>query len=136
MAMKVWGVPVASVYLPAVRVVSDALPSLYIIVYSSGLDAQIAYNVRFSSLVAFRVHQEGMMPSSFPNVGPYRTCCSFKDGESNWKREFVEASPFIEVSFGRRFSDLMHYLIIGGDQVVEVLAYDPEVKRVEKAELP
>jgi hypothetical protein len=104
-------------------------------VYPSGLDAQIAYNVRFSSIVAFRVHQEGMMPSSFPNVGPHRTCCSFKDSESTWKREFVEASPYIEASFGRRFSDLMHYLIIGGDQVVEVLAYEPDVELVEKPEL-
>lgn len=135
MPMVVWETPFATARFPAVGVVSDSLPSLGIIVHPSGLDAQIAYNVRFNHLVAFRVVQEGMESSSFPNVGPHLTSCSFKDCESTWKREFVETSSFIEASFGRRFSDLMHYLIIGGDLVVEVLAYEPNIDRIGKTEV-
>jgi hypothetical protein len=132
--MLVWETPFSAARFPSVQMISADLPTLDLMVYPSGLDADPVYRVRFSNFVAFRVHQEGMMPSSYPVVSqqPRHASCSFIVDDSNWKREFVDTASFVEASFGKPFSELKHYLIVGGDNVVEVLSHDPVIDRIDK----
>jgi hypothetical protein len=132
--MLAWDTPFSAARSPAVQVVSVNLPTLDLMVYPSGLAVDPVYRVRYSNVVAFRVHQEGMTPSSYPAVpqqSGLTSCCLIVDN-STWKQEFVDTSSFLEASFGKPFSELTHFLIVGGDYVVEVLSYKPVIDRMAK----
>lgn len=120
---------------------SDGCPSVTVIPdYSDDCDLALVvrsgscprYLVQFKFVPAFRVHEEGMMPASwtFPLPGDSNKC-SFIIPESTWVREFKGVSGFIEASYAQPFSNLKHFVIIGGDNVVEVISYEPTIEVVE-----
>ena len=52
---------------------------------------------------------------------------------SEWVEEFRDVSGYIEASFAKPFSELKHFVIIGGDNCVEVLSFEPEIEQIDSS---
>ena len=120
--MKLWSTPFSDIASPAVQVIpsNEAAGSVDVLIYSEGLNSLPAYLVKFIYVPAYRSHYEGMMPSGwiFP-PSQLSMKSSFIVENSKWIEEFRNVSSYIEAAFAKPFSELKHFVIIGGDNCVE-----------------
>jgi len=100
-----------------------------IAVHLNGRCRDVAYIVRFDLIVAFRAYIEGMEPDDFSSLTFSRESCCYVTDESSWKQEFTSNLWYIEESFGKRSKELQHFIVLGGDWSVEILAFEPSIQQ-------
>jgi hypothetical protein len=135
--LMMWEPPFSNYSFPGVQVVpsTQAAGDVDMLVHPPGSGTFPVYLVRFVGVPAYRVHYEGMTPSNWnfpPPILRGKTSSLVKEN-SNWVEEFQGVSVYIETSFGKPFSDLRHFVIIGGDHVVEVISFEPEITRIDSS---
>jgi hypothetical protein len=121
MRMIRWDVPFADALLPSVALLADPGRLVRVVVSPGGIDHYPKYLVDFDGyVVAFREEDETFAPG-FPselhfdaNLG-----CAWLCLDSPWLKEHEQWGDYFEDFMG---GPLRHYLVIGGDSVVEILA--------------
>ncbi len=113
-AYQLWETPFAAHAFPSVRSLSWD-EGLEVILHVHATEK--TYRISFPFIVALKCFDE-TLSASHPKHQP--PGCTLIVSDSNWCREDEEARALAE-SFG---AHLTHYVILGGDRVVEVLSAD------------
>jgi hypothetical protein len=120
MRMVRWDAPFADATLPSVTLLPDPGGLVRVVVAPGGIDRYPKYLVVFDGdVVAFREEDETFAPA-IPSAhleddfGCARLCL-----DSPWLKEYERWGDYFEDFMG---GPLRHYLLIGGDSVVELLA--------------
>ena len=126
--MQIWHTPFKTPTHPSVSF-SDNSGSggVELEVRPNGLDGDTAYSIKFELLVAFRAYVEGIEPDDFSSHNfSHESCCYLTD-DSGWKREFTSNLRHIETCLDQPSTELNHFVILGGDWIVEILGCKPAI---------
>ena len=129
-----WNVPFQTQFMPSIELIPSGrvANSVDLIVYPEGsLDKYPAYLAKFDHVPAYRSYYEGMHPNSFSHPMPGDDGCAFVVENSPWVSEFSEVSGYILSSFGKPYKELKHFIVIGGDHVVEVLSFSCQIEKID-----
>jgi hypothetical protein len=129
-----WQVPFARARHPSVSVITQqGGDAAILLVAPTGVDQYPKYAVRFGKVLALLCFEEAY---SFDRgygalVGLDRSVCAYVWPTSPWRESYRRGAEV----FG--WDDLQHYLVFGGDSIVEIVAAGkPDVERhVKKAEI-
>jgi hypothetical protein len=124
--LEVWDTPFASAKYPSVTLEPVKGKVAEVRVRIECRDA--SYHLEFKFAASFKCTDESVFPvdrfNQLPRSGD--SCC-YLWKESPWSRDFGECLAQVKAAYG--CSTLRHYIILGGDNVVEVLAVgDPVVQ--------
>ena len=124
-----WDTPFASSKNPSVSIISEEGGDIInLIISSAGVDTYPKYQIRFQKVIALLQYEE-----AFAFDRGYRSltrdhegCCSYIWKDSPWLKSYEKGS---EVFAWKR---LDHYLIFGGDSIVELIASElPDIQHIE-----
>ena len=133
-----WPTPFAHVELPSVVVIPnlDAVDMLDVVVAPHGLDRYPKYLIKFQCVPAYRCLGESTVPDQYllHADNPHRSSYIWEG--SPWLAEFEDSRDNIEASFMVPFSDVKHYVVFGGDSIVEILAAkEPLIEEIPSAKV-
>ena len=118
-SLEVWDTPFASKRFPSVNIepAKGSVAEISVRVRCRGA----TYKVQFKFAASFKCTDESIFPvDRFNRLPRSGDSCCYLWKESPWCREFGECLAQLEATYG--CSTLRHYVILGGDNVVEVLA--------------
>ena len=126
-----WDVPFAGSRDPSVSLITERGGDVVILVVAPhGIDQYPKYLIRFAKVLGFLCHEEAL---DFDRgyralTGLEASVCAYVWADSPWLR----ASRGYALEF-LRLPDLQHYLVFGGDSIVELLASGAsKVERIDK----
>ena len=125
-----WDVPFADARDPSVSLVLEhGGDAAVLIVAPSGIDQYPKYLVRFERVLVSLCHEEAVALARdyHSRSGVERSVCAYLCPGSPW----VDASRYWTELSG--LSQLQHYLIFGGDSIVELVAAgQPTVEQIQE----
>jgi hypothetical protein len=126
-----WNVPFAESHDPSVSLITEQGGNVVtLLVAPHGIDQYPKYLVRFDKVLAMLCHEEALdFDRGYRTLtGLEASVCAYVWADSPWLR----ASRGYAVDF-LRLPDLHHYLVFGGDSIVELLASGAsKVERIDK----
>ena len=129
-----WNVAFAEARSPSVSLITEqgeqGTDTATLVVCPHGIDQYPKYLVRFNKVLAALCYEESLaLERGYPRCSDtHASGCAYLWADSPWLR----ASHGWAVDF-LQWSDLKHYLIFGGDTIVEILAAGgSNVERIEK----
>jgi hypothetical protein len=126
-----WDMPFAEARDPSVSLITEHGGDVAsIIVAPHGIDQYPKYLVRFDKVLAVLCYEEALaLDRGYPGLPNLpSSVCAYLWADSPWLR----ASRGRAVDF-LQWPDLQHYLIFGGDSIVELLASGaPYVERIDE----
>ena len=131
MKLQVWDTPFAETLFPGVAVAPDAECSncVSVVVSPSGIDQYPKYILRFEPFGAYRCDDESLASiESFNTVARSGSASTYKWEGSPWLEQFVKDSGGLANSYHGK--PLEHFVILGGDLNVDVLAPNPPTVEV------
>ena len=133
-----WNTPFTDEFGPSVGLFifpdhEDKRDLLTAIVTPEGTDKYPKYLVRFGGVLGFTCLEEAFAPERGYTHAPIETdekICAWQWIDSPWLESYMEGAPL----FG--YTELFHYIIFGGDNIVEVITSNPpEIERVDQETL-
>lgn len=124
-----WDVPFAEARDPSVSLITEqGGDAVMLVVAPSGIDKYPKYLIRFERVLVSLCHEEA--------VALDRNCRSLSGIERSVCAYVCSDSPWLPASRGfaelLELSDLQHYLVFGGDSIVELIASgQPKVERLD-----
>jgi hypothetical protein len=116
-----WNTPFADARGPSVILLPDPGGLVSLVVSPGGIDRYPKYLVEFDGdVVAYREEDESFSPTqpaeirSDPSVG-----CAYLWVGSPWLRQYEQWREYFEQYLG---GELRHFIVSGGDSIVEILA--------------
>ena len=120
-----WDVPFAGAKDPSVSLITEqGGDAATLIVSPDGVDRYPKYLVRFDRVLAALCYEEAL---ALNRGYPQAAGCACLWNDSPWLR----ASRGWAVDF-LRWPDLRHYVVFGGDSIVELLASEPKIQQIDK----
>ena len=125
-----WDVPFAEARDPSVSLITEqGGDAATLVVAPSGIDRYPKYLVRFAKVIALLCYEE-----AFAFDRGYRAlsgiepkCCAYLWTDSPWMESYRKGVDVFE------WKDLQHYLVFGGDFIVELVASgQPKVERLDE----
>src|SRR5262245_6706400 len=124
-----WDAPFAEARDPSVSLITERGGDAAILVVAPlGTDQYPKYLVRFDRvLVSFCYEEAVALDRDYPALtGIERSVCAYLWGNSPWLRASSGVADSLELS------GLQHYLVFGGDSIVELIASgQPKVERLD-----
>ena len=137
-----WETPFADTLCPSVVTFVSNDPSgsyafpLEAIVAPDGIDRYPKYRINFGSPVAFSAMEEMHFPEIYFNgveVTDNSKACSYIFQESPWLESYLQGEYFLFNQNNEDSETLMHYVIFGGDDVLQVVTrFRPEIIEIAK----
>jgi hypothetical protein len=125
-----WDVPFAEARYPSVGVITECGGDVTtLVVAPKGIDNYPKFLARFEKVLALLSYEEACALdrgySALPGFDP--ECCAYRWIESPWLESYRKGADVFA------WKDLRHFLILGGDSIVEVIASgQPKVERLDK----
>lgn len=128
-----WDVPFAEARHPSVTLITEqgheSADVAVLVVAPHGIDAYPKYLVRFDKVLAMLCYEEALALDrgygSLAGVQP--SVCAYLWADSPWLRASRGRAEFLQ------WPDLRHYVVFGGDSIVELLASgEPRVERLDE----
>lgn len=131
-----WDVPFAEACDPSVSLITEqgeqCGDAATLVVAPHGIDEYPKYIVRFGKVVALLCYEE-----AFAFDRGYRAlsgielkCCAYLWPDSPWVESYRKGADIFE------WKDLQHYLIFGGDSIVELIADgQPKIERFDHPQI-
>ena len=123
-----WDVPFAQFKYPSVNIITEQFGiSAMVVVTNSHSEEYPKYLVHFGKVLAALYYEEAIrLRGQYPDItGGKASGCAYLwpsspwlQASSNWAKNFLQ------------WPELRHYIIFGGDDIVEILA--SEVSKIEK----
>ena len=124
-----WDVPFAEARDPSVRFITEqGGDAAMIVVAPSGIDQYPKYLVRFKRVLVSLCYEEAIaLGRDYRTLsGIERSTCAYVWSDSPWLSAIRGLAELLGLS------DLKHYLVLGGDSIVEVIAAGPpKVERLD-----
>ena len=122
-SLKIWDTPFCRQRFPGVSIgIADGEGTQSVRVHG----AETIHTVCFPSIASIKYTKEDLFPIDRFNKLPRNgDGCCYVWCESPWCREFAESASQIGFSLGS--DDLKHYVILGGDWIVEALSVSEPV---------
>jgi hypothetical protein len=104
--------------------------NVYAVVAPDGIDEYPKYFINFGYVLAYLCYDESFPPDrEWEKIEREKGICSYK-----WKH-----SPWVEsysIHYGNTKDEILcHYLIIGADNIIEIVSYnEPLIRKVESKE--
>jgi hypothetical protein len=114
-----WDVPFAEVRNPSVSLITERGGDVAtLIVAPHGIDQYPKYLVRFDRVLAVLCYEEALaLDRGYRALtGVHVSVCAYIWADSPWLLASCRHAEFL------RLTDLRHYLVFGGDSIVELLA--------------
>jgi hypothetical protein len=125
-----WNVPFAEARDPSVSLITEqGGDAATLVVAPSGIDRYPKYLVRFGKVIILLCYEEAFafdrgyraLSGNEPN------CCAYLWTDSPWMESYRKGADVYE------WKGLQHYLIFGGDSIVELIAsVQPKVERLDE----
>ena len=124
-----WDVPFADAIDPSVSVITESGGDVVsLVVAPAGVDRYPKFLIRFSKVITLLCCEEahGFDRGYRDLPGIEQRCCTHIWHDSPWLESYQRGSEVLG------WKDLRHYLIFGGDSIVELIASgQPTVERLE-----
>lgn len=130
-----WETPFTDVLFPAVDLIvlqKSAGTGIVVFVAPQGIDKYPKYKIGFANVVAFTCLEEAFSPEREYSRAKIeeRNLCAYRWINSPWLEAYKMGVHFIA---GGHSGDFFHYLIFGGDFIVEVITTgEPLIERVDE----
>ena len=136
-----WETPFTDSRWPSAIVITEPSGngfSVSAIVAPSGIDKYPKYRVKFGEVVAFTCMEEMHFPDGdFAEAGcEEEGLAAYQYLESTWLKSYEDGEYFLFNLDGGSGESLRHYLIVGGDNNIEVITKNiPSFETIEDAEV-
>jgi hypothetical protein len=125
-----WDMPFAEARYPSVSVITESGGDVVsVVIAPAGIDRYPKYLVHFSKVITLLCYEEAhAFDRGYRDLsGIEQRCCAYIWSGSPWLESYKRGAEV----FG--WKDLQHYLIFGGDSIVELIASgQPMVERMDK----
>jgi hypothetical protein len=125
-----WNVPFAEARHPSVSLITEKGGDVAtLVVAPSGIDQYPKYLVRFDKVLALLCHEEALtLGQRYQNLpGIESAVCAYIWADSPWLRDNRGVADL------HHLPDLFHYVVFGGDSIVELLASGvSEIERINE----
>jgi hypothetical protein len=125
-----WDMPFAEARDPSVSLITEqGGDAAMLIVAPLGIDRYPKYLVRFSKVIALLCYEEAFALDrgyrALSGIEP--KCCAYLWTDSPWMESYRKGADVFE------WKGMQHYLILGGDSVVELIASgQPRAERLDE----
>jgi hypothetical protein len=114
-----WDVPFAEARDPSVSLIAEqGGDAATLVVAPSGIDRYPKYLVRFGKVIALLCYEEAFAFDrgyrALSGIEP--NCCAYLWTDSPWMQSYRKGADVLD------WKDLQHYLVCGGDSIVELIA--------------
>jgi hypothetical protein len=125
-----WDVPFAQAHYPSVSLITEkGGDAVTLIIGPAGIDKYPKYRVRFDKVIALLCYEEALMLGRDYRAltGIEASVCAYLWIDSPWLRDNRSAADLFKLK------DLKHYLVFGGDSIVELVASgEPKIEQIDK----
>ena len=124
-----WEVPFSAARDPSVSLITEqGADAAMLVVAPSGIDRYPKYLVRFSKVMFLLCYEEAFALDlgyrALSGIEP--NCCAYLWTDSPWTGSYRKGADVFE------WKDLQHYLVFGGDSIVELIASgQPKLERLD-----
>ncbi|MBX7054890.1 MAG: hypothetical protein K1X36_08035 [Pyrinomonadaceae bacterium] len=136
-----WNTPFTDSRFPSATIITGPNEPSYtveVVVAPSGIDSYPKYVVDFGNVIAYSCMEE----MHFPERDILEAECAETDLsayellDSTWVESYRKGEYFLFNTDGEESEQLRHYMIVGGDNIVEVITKNtPQIRTVEDAKV-